>query len=116
MLPSGNAAPVPAPSHTWHVPLCVFADALLSHFYLFASTAWAESESRDFGSFSSALQLFYLIPEPSSQGAGMVQPRDLEWNWGKKRNSEPQEVNSPCPCLEFAPQKSQGVIPEGLQL
>lgn len=80
MLPSGNAAPARAPSHAWHVPPCVFADAPFSHLYLFASTAWAETESRDFGSSSSALQLFYLIPEPSSQGAGMLQPRDFEWN------------------------------------
>lgn len=70
-------APVSSPSHTWHVPLCVFADAPLPDLCLFALIAWAETESRYFGSFSSALQLFYLASEPSSQGTLMAQLHDL---------------------------------------
>lgn len=69
--------PISSPSHTWQVPLYVFADAPLPNLYLFALIAWAETESRYFGSFSSALQLFYLTSEPSSQGAVTAQLHDL---------------------------------------
>lgn len=61
-------APISSPSHTRCMPLCVFADAPLPDLYLFALIAWAETESRYFGSFSSALQLFYLASEPSALG------------------------------------------------
>lgn len=39
------------------VSLCVFADAPLPDLYLFALIAWAETESRYFGSCSLAAQL-----------------------------------------------------------